>query len=288
MPAFWNTGTATLTSGSAAVTGQSTAWNSANAALRPGDTIESDDGRRATILTINSATSITLDKPWRGTTQTAQPYKVWYTPDDVYLEGQARQALAQTGKPNIGALAGLDGTGGDKLPYLTGASTMALTPLPAFARSLLDSVNAASLWTTIGASAPPASAFRRGNILGPVSQSAGVPTGAVIDSGSNANGRYARFADGTQICTQPAFNIASINNALGVLFRSGQQTWTFPAAFTASPSVNGKNNTGATYAWFGSAFTDDASTANSNFGVFSSASVSTATSWSLFAIGRWF
>nr|WP_321525994.1 DUF2793 domain-containing protein [uncultured Cohaesibacter sp.] len=39
------------------------------------------------------------------------------------------------------------------------------------------------------------------NILGTVAQSSGVPTGAIIERGSNANGEYVRFADGTQICT---------------------------------------------------------------------------------------
>jgi hypothetical protein len=39
-------------------------------------------------------------------------------------------------------------------------------------------------------------------IVGTVSQTAGVPTGAVIERGSNANGNYARFADGSQICTR--------------------------------------------------------------------------------------
>lgn len=42
--------------------------------------------------------------------------------------------------------------------------------------------------------------FCRGNILGTVGQAAGVPTGAVIERGTNANGDYVRFADGTQIC----------------------------------------------------------------------------------------
>ena len=37
-------------------------------------------------------------------------------------------------------------------------------------------------------------------ILGTVSQSGGVPTGAVIERGSNANGEYVKFADGTMIC----------------------------------------------------------------------------------------
>ncbi|SDE59122.1 DUF2793 domain-containing protein [Ruegeria marina] len=39
------------------------------------------------------------------------------------------------------------------------------------------------------------------NLVGTVSQTAGSPTGAVIESGSNANGSYTRWADGTQICT---------------------------------------------------------------------------------------
>ena len=39
------------------------------------------------------------------------------------------------------------------------------------------------------------------NLLGTVSQTGGVPTGAVIERGSNANGEYVRWADGTQICT---------------------------------------------------------------------------------------
>lgn len=43
--------------------------------------------------------------------------------------------------------------------------------------------------------------YGSGNLLGPVSQSGGTPTGAVIEHGSNGNGDYVRFANGTQICT---------------------------------------------------------------------------------------
>lgn len=39
------------------------------------------------------------------------------------------------------------------------------------------------------------------NILGTVSESGGAPTGAVIESGSNGNGQYVAWADGTLICT---------------------------------------------------------------------------------------
>lgn len=46
------------------------------------------------------------------------------------------------------------------------------------------------------------SKYSPGNIVGSVSQSGGVPTGAIIQRGSNANGEFVRFADGTQICTR--------------------------------------------------------------------------------------
>lgn len=69
--------------------------------------------------------------------------------------------------------------------------------------------------------------YKQDVILGTVSQSAGVPTGAVIERGSNANGGYVKYADGLLICTFTSF---STNNG------SGKQ-WTFPVAFAFSPTV---------------------------------------------------
>ena len=88
------------------------------------------------------------------------------------------------------------------------------------------------------------SAWRRcyteANILGAVGQSAGIPTGAVVERGSNANGEYVRLADGTQICTRTNLAAANAGTALGSLFRSSANvTWTFPAAFAATPVVSG-------------------------------------------------
>lgn len=42
--------------------------------------------------------------------------------------------------------------------------------------------------------------YKRSNIIGTVGQISGVPIGAVIEGGSNANGEYVKFADGTLIC----------------------------------------------------------------------------------------
>lgn len=60
--------------------------------------------------------------------------------------------------------------------------------------------------------------------VGTVSESGGVPTGAIIESGSNSNGNYIKYADGTMIC----HGIAS----------TGSQTTNinFPATFSATPT----------------------------------------------------
>lgn len=63
-------------------------------------------------------------------------------------------------------------------------------------------------------------------ILGTTSQEGGIPTGSIIERGSNANGEYVMFADGTLICT--AINTIST----GTL---SWQSFGLPAVFTAAP-----------------------------------------------------
>lgn len=71
--------------------------------------------------------------------------------------------------------------------------------------------------------------YGTGNLLGTVSQSSGVPTGSVIERGSNANGEYVRFADGTQICTR-SLTLTYYN--AGICTNS----CVFAATFAATPS----------------------------------------------------
>ncbi|MCA0922768.1 DUF2793 domain-containing protein [Pseudooceanicola nanhaiensis] len=70
--------------------------------------------------------------------------------------------------------------------------------------------------------------FTQRSVLGSVTQSAGRPTGALIESGSGANGRYRRFACGFMECWHSM--TASAAAATG---------WTFPAAFAEPPVVTG-------------------------------------------------
>lgn len=84
--------------------------------------------------------------------------------------------------------------------------------------------------TTPGRLARADFVYGPGNLLGPVSQSGGVPGGAVIERGSNANGDYVRMADGTQICT---FKLRiGFSNATSL-----KQDWTYPAAFATHPML---------------------------------------------------
>src|SRR5690606_21056813 len=65
-------------------------------------------------------------------------------------------------------------------------------------------------------------------ILGTVSQSGGVPTGALAETGSNANGSYFRFVGGLQVCMHEV----TLTYLTPVLLNG---VWTFPAEFAAKP-----------------------------------------------------
>ncbi len=70
--------------------------------------------------------------------------------------------------------------------------------------------------------------YKQSNIIGTVGQSLGVPTGAVIERGSNANGEYVKFADGTMMCRwKPTF----ISITIAPLTASGPHPWIYPAVF---------------------------------------------------------
>lgn len=57
----------------------------------------------------------------------------------------------------------------------------------------------------------------------------------ISESGSNSNGYYVRFADGTQICWHTKYTTNLIDTPHGNVYYSGSDIWTFPASFKIPP-----------------------------------------------------
>jgi len=85
--------------------------------------------------------------------------------------------------------------------------------------------------------------YHTGNVIGTVSRSgAGALTGAIIERGSNANGEYVRFADGTQECWKSTHSSSATRSAWGSssgLYQSANTAWQYPASFSETPVVTG-------------------------------------------------
>lgn len=166
--------------------------------------------------------------------------------------------------------------GGVQRALLSGAALqldVALTGT-AVTASATDATTGRVLTVGAGYQQLDATLYRRGNLLGTVSQSGGTPTGAVVERGSNGNGEYMRFADGTQICTR------SMAGATGAAV-----TWTYPMAFAAAPSVTGT----AQATVLACVMLDAAPTASAaTLSVRDKADARRADTMRLLAVGRWF
>ncbi|WP_417599493.1 DUF2793 domain-containing protein [Pararhodobacter oceanensis] len=93
-----------------------------------------------------------------------------------------------------------------------------------------------------GGWSPWVEVIHQGRIVGTVSEASGVPTGSVIESGTTANGRFLRLADGTQVCWQAlalGSVLASGSGSYAAPYATAAMDWTYPAAFSAPPQVSG-------------------------------------------------
>ena len=60
----------------------------------------------------------------------------------------------------------------------------------------------------------------------------------IVSKGSNSNGAYVKFGDGTLICTAQKTTLEQNNGAsAGNFYYSDSNTWTYPLAFDAAPRV---------------------------------------------------
>ncbi|WP_054074740.1 hypothetical protein [Comamonas testosteroni] len=105
--------------------------------------------------------------------------------------------------------------------------------------------------------------------------------------GSNANGEYKKFGDGTMICTHKIAGISPVNpSSVTNIFRSNSITWAFPAMFASPPSVGHGEASGIGLCWtsLGAAAT---SAMNTSVALYSMSQAGSATVC-FTAVGVWF
>jgi hypothetical protein len=127
--------------------------------------------------------------------------------------------------------------------------------------------------------------FRDSDMLGTVAQTAGLPTGALFQHGSNANGLFERQANGWQQCLRTDLSAAAISTAEGGGFRSADITWTYPSAFLSGTKPV-LQVTGESAALVGFGIVSLSATAVT-FRVKAATSVGSAVSLQASATGRW-
>lgn len=133
--------------------------------------------------------------------------------------------------------------------------------------------------------------YIKSNVLGTVSQAAGVPTGALMQptygfTGGGQSTQITRFADGTMIVRTQKVSNTAINVAQGALYTSAPQSLTFDVSFVGIPAVatEAADSSGAP-CWAG---TSTASTTGIA-AVYMYSVVNTATArLTAIAVGRWF
>jgi hypothetical protein len=103
-----------------------------------------------------------------------------------------------------------------------------------------------------------------------------------IESGSNVNGSWIKYPDGTLICRFIDPVISNVNIVAGSVFRSAPKTYTFPMAFVGVPNFSYSSGN-ASIGW-GSATTLNSTSVE----IYSLGYTSAATQYmGYIAIGRW-
>lgn len=130
--------------------------------------------------------------------------------------------------------------------------------------------------------------YTQRSVLGAVSQVDGIPTGAIIERGGNANGEYVKFADGTMICTKTITGLGPISTTAGAIFASATLTGgSFAAAFIDDPAVSLQPR--ASSSIWACRNSVGGPTFVGNFALHSSSTISSTTiAVTVTAIGRWF
>ena len=108
----------------------------------------------------------------------------------------------------------------------------------------------------------------------------------ITESGTNSNGSYIKFDDGTMICYSNRDCSAPPDSPHGALYSTGSDQWTFPSRFISTPSIFINEVKGAGSCW-GSLAGSAATTIGTSFRLYRASSSSLIPTAGLYAIGRW-
>lgn len=290
---WYKAGTVSVAPNSNAVTGTGTSFI---ANSRVGDAFLGPDGRWYEVTNIASNTAMSISPNYLGAAANAGTYALapmqGYVKDSadalrtlVNQFGAKLAALGTTGNYDILPVA-KGGTGSADLPNARvnlGLGSVAVENIVPVAKGGTGVQTFAAIQSALNG----VGGYSRANILGSVSQSGGAPTGAILERGSNANGEYIKYADGTMICWSNSRPLGNLAATLGAIFYTGSQTWTFPQQFVSAPAVAGHISSTVGYSWLGLG-SGATSASNTTFSGFSATSTTSAPTFSAVAIGRWF
>jgi hypothetical protein len=237
---WYREGKVAIAAGQTTVTGTGTNFP---ANCRVGDEFKGPDGRGYEVVNVTSDTVLSIVPPYQGSTVTAGAYSlvpIQGYPKDLadrfkQISEQFGSTLAVLGvattapklRENIGAAA--RGANSD-ITSLTGMTT-ALSVAQGGTGGSTQATARAGLGLKAAATA---------DIVGTVSQSGGVPTGAIFEKGSNANGRYVKYADGTATA-EMAVTTTSFSPVAG-LHVSNDMSAPTPITFIAGSAVLSGND----------------------------------------------
>lgn len=241
------TNTVTVTNGSNSVVGSGTAWLTGPNPVTVGAylIISDENGGSPTVYEVQaipSDTSITLTTNWAGVTGTYNAViHIDFLPNGV-------PQLASGDLETVAVINRAHKILGDDIASGTAAAT---TTTRGTVEKATSTESIAGVADDKFPDVKGVKAFLYDRMVGTVSQSGGVPTGAIIERGSNANGEYTKFADGTLICSMAGLlDNASISVAFRQRYTIG---WTFPHQFSSTPKVyfNGLSDQDASGAYEG-------------------------------------
>lgn len=237
--AWYRTGTVTIVAGQTVVTGTGTNFP---ANSRVGDEFQGPDGRGYEIVNVTSETVLSILPPYMGPSVAGAAYGI------KPINGYAKDLLDRINNLllDFGGTLALFGRATDA-PTLRANISAAASGGNSDITALYGLTTALSVGQggTGGKTQPQARAglglkgAAIAELIGTVAQYQGVAIGDVFEKGSNANGEYTKFADGTMICrkkeTYPGIAITQPSGA--IFYSTAAAPATYPAPFAETPAI---------------------------------------------------